>query len=186
VRTDIHPEYTECRVVCSCGNTFTTRATVAELHVELCAECHPFYTGKQKLVDTGGRVERFERRYAGAGKPAPKAAPAEGDEAAEEEAAPRTRRATSTRKRPAPVAAKRPRPKYERPAGEKGERDERGERGGRGERGERGRKADAGKGAEAPDAGKGAEAPAADTVADAPPPADVPAGEAPATETPSE
>ncbi len=48
---------------CSCGNTFMTRSTKPELHVELCNECHPFYTGKQKLVDTGGRVERFQRRY---------------------------------------------------------------------------------------------------------------------------
>jgi large subunit ribosomal protein L31 len=51
-------------VKCSCGNTFTTRATKPDLHVELCSECHPFYTGKQKLVDTGGRVERFQRRMA--------------------------------------------------------------------------------------------------------------------------
>ena len=63
MKTDIHPEYMEARVTCSCGNTFTTRSTKPELHVELCSECHPFYTGKQKLVDTGGRVERFERRY---------------------------------------------------------------------------------------------------------------------------
>ncbi len=48
---------------CSCGNTFTTRSTKSDLHVELCNECHPFFTGKQKLVDSGGRVERFERRY---------------------------------------------------------------------------------------------------------------------------
>jgi large subunit ribosomal protein L31 len=64
VKTDIHPNYVECEVRCSCGNTFTTRSTVPELRVELCSECHPFYTGKQKLVDTGGRVERFQRRYA--------------------------------------------------------------------------------------------------------------------------
>ena len=63
MKPDIHPKYMETRVVCSCGNTFVTRSTKAELHVELCNECHPFYTGKQKLVDTGGRVERFERRY---------------------------------------------------------------------------------------------------------------------------
>ena len=50
-------------MTCSCGNTFTTRSTKADLHVELCSECHPFYTGKQKLVDTGGRIDRFERRY---------------------------------------------------------------------------------------------------------------------------
>jgi large subunit ribosomal protein L31 len=63
VKSGIHPQYEEATVRCSCGNTFTTRATTADLHVELCNECHPFYTGKQKLVDTGGRVERFERRY---------------------------------------------------------------------------------------------------------------------------
>ena len=64
MKTDTHPEYVVCTVRCSCGNTFVTRSTVPELRVELCSECHPFYTGKQKLVDTGGRVERFERRYA--------------------------------------------------------------------------------------------------------------------------
>ncbi len=63
MRTEIHPSYGEAKVVCSCGNTFLTRSTKPELHVELCSECHPFYTGKQKLVDTGGRVERFQRRY---------------------------------------------------------------------------------------------------------------------------
>jgi large subunit ribosomal protein L31 len=63
MKTDIHPTYQIAAVQCSCGNTFTTRSTKAELHVELCNECHPFFTGKQKLVDTGGRVERFERRY---------------------------------------------------------------------------------------------------------------------------
>ena len=64
MKTDIHPDYVECTVRCSCGNTFATRSTERELRVELCSECHPFYTGKQKLVDTGGRVERFQRRYA--------------------------------------------------------------------------------------------------------------------------
>ena len=64
MKTDIHPDYVECKVHCSCGNEFTTRSTVPTLRVELCSECHPFYTGKQKLVDTGGRVERFQRRYA--------------------------------------------------------------------------------------------------------------------------
>src|SRR6267378_681363 len=62
MKTDIHPDYVECKVHCSCGNEFTTRSTVPSLRVELCSECHPFYTGKQKLVDTGGRVERFQRR----------------------------------------------------------------------------------------------------------------------------
>ncbi|NNN22617.1 MAG: 50S ribosomal protein L31 [Acidimicrobiales bacterium] len=63
MKTGIHPEYHVTVVQCSCGNRFETRSTKPELHVELCNECHPFYTGKQKLVDTGGRVERFQRRY---------------------------------------------------------------------------------------------------------------------------
>ena len=64
MKTDIHPQYDETLVKCSCGNTFTTKSTKSpEIHVELCNECHPFFTGKQKLVDTGGRVERFQRRY---------------------------------------------------------------------------------------------------------------------------
>lgn len=64
MKTGIHPEYVVAQVHCSCGNEFVTRATVPELRVELCSECHPFYTGKQKLVDTGGRVDRFQRRQA--------------------------------------------------------------------------------------------------------------------------
>jgi len=64
MKADIHPEYVEAHVHCTCGNDFTTRSTQAEIHVEICSNCHPFYTGKQKLVDTGGRVERFRRRQA--------------------------------------------------------------------------------------------------------------------------
>ena len=63
MKTGIHPDYVECRVHCSCGNEFTTRSTKAELHVEVCSACHPFYTGKQKILDTGGRVARFEARF---------------------------------------------------------------------------------------------------------------------------
>ena len=63
MKTDIHPQYIDAQVTCSCGNTFTTKSTKAEIKVELCNECHPFFTGKQKLVDSGGRVERFQRRY---------------------------------------------------------------------------------------------------------------------------
>jgi large subunit ribosomal protein L31 len=63
MKADIHPNYVVTEVRCSCGNTFTTRSTKGDLHVELCSECHPFYTGKQKLVDSGGRIDRFERRY---------------------------------------------------------------------------------------------------------------------------
>ena len=64
MKTDIHPEYVEANVSCTCGNQFTTRSTKSEIHVEICSACHPFYTGRQKLVDTGGRVERFQRRVA--------------------------------------------------------------------------------------------------------------------------
>ena len=64
MKADIHPDYVEAHVRCTCGNEFTTRSTQAEIHVEICSNCHPFYTGKQKLVDTGGRVERFRRRQA--------------------------------------------------------------------------------------------------------------------------
>ncbi|MDA8061643.1 MAG: 50S ribosomal protein L31 [Actinomycetota bacterium] len=68
MKTEIQPEYLSATVTCSCGNTFVTRSTKSTLNTELCNECHPFYTGKQKLVDTGGRVERFERRYGRRGK----------------------------------------------------------------------------------------------------------------------
>ena len=74
MKQGIHPDYIETKVTCSCGNTFTTRSVKPELHVELCNECHPFYTGKQKLVDTGGRVERFQKKYAKRAKPAGAAA----------------------------------------------------------------------------------------------------------------
>ena len=64
MKSDIHPAYTDVTVTCSCGNIFTTRSTRSgAMNVELCNECHPFFTGKQKLVDTGGRVERFNKRY---------------------------------------------------------------------------------------------------------------------------
>ncbi len=74
MKQGIHPDYVETHVTCSCGNTFTTRSVKSELHVELCNMCHPFYTGKQKLVDTGGRVERFQRKYGRGGSSAPAAA----------------------------------------------------------------------------------------------------------------
>jgi len=63
MKAKIHPEYHEIEVRCACGNTFHTRSTASELKVEICSACHPFFTGKQKLVDTAGRVERFNRRY---------------------------------------------------------------------------------------------------------------------------
>jgi large subunit ribosomal protein L31 len=68
MKADIHPTYELTTVRCSCGNTFETRSTSSDVHVELCNVCHPFFTGKQRLVDSGGRVERFERRYGRRGK----------------------------------------------------------------------------------------------------------------------
>ncbi len=62
MKTEIHPEYGPCDVRCACGATFVTKATKPEIRVEVCSECHPFYTGKQKFVDTGGRVDRFKKR----------------------------------------------------------------------------------------------------------------------------
>ena len=66
MKQGIHPEYVECTVRCTCGNTWTTRATVPEMRLDLCDKCHPFYTGQQKLVDTGGRVQRFADKFGGA------------------------------------------------------------------------------------------------------------------------
>ena len=74
MKPDIHPAYVETQVTCSCGNTFTTRSTASSgsIHAEVCSQCHPFYTGKQKILDVGGRVENFERRFGKrqAGQPA--------------------------------------------------------------------------------------------------------------------
>jgi large subunit ribosomal protein L31 len=92
MKKDIHPQYQEATVHCSCGNTFTTRSTKKELHVELCSQCHPFYTGKQKLVDSGGRVDRFKKRL---------------EKKAAESAAPKAPKARSPRPeqpKPEPVA----------------------------------------------------------------------------------
>ena len=64
MKPDIHPEYAEITVTCSCGNSFKTCSTHAkDLHIEVCAQCHPFYTGKQKMLDTAGRVDKFRRKY---------------------------------------------------------------------------------------------------------------------------
>jgi large subunit ribosomal protein L31 len=64
MKEGIHPEYTETTIVCACGSTYPTRSTVANLRVAVCAKCHPFFTGRQRLVDTAGRVEKFQRKYA--------------------------------------------------------------------------------------------------------------------------
>ncbi|MDH3590935.1 MAG: 50S ribosomal protein L31 [Planctomycetota bacterium] len=82
MKSGIHPKYMECKITCACGNSFETRATVAELKIDICNVCHPFYTGKQKFVDSAGRVQRFRERYGdyrkrrGGGAQATEAAPA--------------------------------------------------------------------------------------------------------------
>ena len=65
MKPKIHPRYQTCSVHCACGNTFTTRSTAARINVDICANCHPFFTGKQKFVDTAGRVERFSKKFGG-------------------------------------------------------------------------------------------------------------------------
>ena len=91
MKQGIHPDYVECTVRCTCGNTWTTRSTKSEMTVDLCDKCHPFYTGTQKLVDTGGRVQRFSNKFGGAAaaqlKKAEEAKAARAAKAAEEAAA---------------------------------------------------------------------------------------------------
>ena len=70
MKTDIHPQFKQTTVRCACGSEFVTGSTVDNIRVEICSKCHPFFTGKQKLVDTAGRVERFRRKYAHLQKPA--------------------------------------------------------------------------------------------------------------------
>lgn len=65
MKEGIHPKYQQARVTCACGNSWETRSTLPSIHVEICSHCHPFFTGKQKLVDTAGRVERFYQKYGG-------------------------------------------------------------------------------------------------------------------------
>ena len=83
MKAKIHPQYREITVTCSCGNSWTTRSTLGrDLHIEVCSACHPFYTGKQKVLDTAGRIEKFRQKYGGG-----KAAPAAADTAAPTETA---------------------------------------------------------------------------------------------------
>lgn len=63
MKKGIHPDYDECAVTCACGNTFTIRSTKKEIRVEICSQCHPFFTGKQKFIDSAGRVEKFKKKY---------------------------------------------------------------------------------------------------------------------------
>ena len=120
MKQGIHPEYVECTVRCTCGNTWSTHSTKSELTVDLCDKCHPFYTGQQKLVDTGGRVQRFSNKFGGAAAAqlkaaeeakAQKAARAQEEAAAkkaaaEEKAAKKAKRAAEFEKRAAAQAEK--------------------------------------------------------------------------------
>jgi large subunit ribosomal protein L31 len=74
MKAETHPSYKEVNVICSCGNKFKTRSTIGkpEIHIEVCSVCHPYYTGKQKLMDTGGRIDKFKKRYAAPAKKAGK------------------------------------------------------------------------------------------------------------------
>ncbi|HET7753868.1 MAG TPA: 50S ribosomal protein L31 [Anaeromyxobacteraceae bacterium] len=100
MKEGIHPEYKPAKVVCACGNVIETRSTQGDFHVEICAACHPFFTGKQKIMDTAGRIERFKTRYAAQpaapapkkAEPAPKAEPKKA-EAKENRAAKRAKAA---------------------------------------------------------------------------------------------
>ena len=102
MKQGIHPDYVECTVRCTCGNTWKTHDTVPELTVELCNACHPFYTGQQKFVDTGGRVQRFADKFGGAAKAARAAKNAELEAAAKIE---REKKAAEKAKRAAEYAA---------------------------------------------------------------------------------
>ena len=118
MKNGIHPDYVECNVRCSCGNTWVTRSTVSSMTVDLCDKCHPFYTGQQKLVDTGGRVQRFADKFGGAAAAqlkkaqeakaakAAKAAEADRKAAAEAKAAAKAARAAEYEKKAAAEAAK--------------------------------------------------------------------------------
>jgi large subunit ribosomal protein L31 len=76
MKADIHPEYVDAKIICACGNVIKTRSTKKEMHVNTCSACHPYYTGQTKFLDTEGRVDRFNKRYAKTAKPAAKAAAA--------------------------------------------------------------------------------------------------------------
>ncbi|WP_276799307.1 50S ribosomal protein L31 [Fannyhessea vaginae] len=120
MKQGIHPNYVECTVRCTCGNTWQTHSTKSELTIDLCDKCHPFYTGQQKLVDTGGRVQRFSNKFGGAAaaqlKTAQEAKEAKAAKAAEEaaaqkaaaeeKAAKKAKRAAEFEKRAAAKAAK--------------------------------------------------------------------------------
>jgi len=117
MKPSIHPEYKTARVVCACGNVLETRSTRGDFHIEICSACHPFFTGKQKLLDTAGRIERFRTRYAAS----PAAAPA-AKKAAPPAPAPKKAEATRENRAAKRARANAGKPRTEpRPAEDKGE-----------------------------------------------------------------
>ena len=121
MKQGIHPDYVMCTVRCTCGNTWVTRSTKSEMTIDLCDKCHPFYTGQQKLVDTGGRVQRFSDKFGGAAQAqlakAKAAKEAKAKKAAEEEAARKAAaeaKAAAKAKSVPPSTPRRPRPRLQR------------------------------------------------------------------------
>jgi large subunit ribosomal protein L31 len=118
MREGIHPQYKPAKIICNCGNVIETRSTRGDFHIEICSNCHPFFTGKQKILDTAGRIEKFRTRYAGTpGKeepkkvaPAPAPAPRKAEAAKENRAAKRAKSGKTKAKNeaPAPEAAAAP------------------------------------------------------------------------------
>lgn len=111
MKEGIHPDYKPAKILCACGNLIETRSVAGDFHIEICSNCHPFFTGKQKIMDTAGRIEKFKTRYAAtpAEKPAPKkveAAPAPAKKAAaSENRAAKRAKANAGKPKPAPEAA---------------------------------------------------------------------------------
>jgi large subunit ribosomal protein L31 len=111
MKADIHPEYVTAQVTCACGNTFTTRSTRPTIKLEICSACHPFYTGRQKLMDTAGRVERFQKRFAKTGGTMVKTV----KKAAAAKAAPKMKVLTTSPKAKAPAPAPKKEKKADKP-----------------------------------------------------------------------
>ena len=113
MRDGIHPEYKPAKVLCACGNEIVTRSTRGDFHIEICSNCHPFFTGKQKIMDTAGRIERFKTRYAATpakqeakpAAPAPRAEPKKAEASKENRAA---KRAKANAGKPKPKAEAKP------------------------------------------------------------------------------
>ena len=100
MRADIHPAYQTAKVHCACGASWETRSTTGDLHLDICSNCHPFFTGKQKLIDTQGRIERFRKKYEGGVQPKPKKVKAEAEAKAAKAAAAEKPKAPKAEKKP--------------------------------------------------------------------------------------